>query len=341
MKWYPDHRRRCRWCGRDKKRPEWSCNACERRRRDFRPVRRKIVPGKALRQGPSRIATCAFIFGSCRKADTASNARRETTSTASQTGYDATAVGTQTVFETTGATTQTVYETADASMDTSDLVDDDVVVDLTCDDDSSKDEQPPPAKRQRKDDGATKRCGEPVQQKPNGATASSPIDVTSDDAQPRGRRSPAPYASVPQPRPAMPHPRPAMSQPRPAESKTPCSPRRAPPSARNRARHAACAVEELRAAAEQERLLAAARRRFLNSRSRSDSFATPTAGARWQSHNPYVVLGVPQNADFATCRKAWLKLALKYHPDKSPSPSSRDTFDAVAKAYQKLQPAPP
>lgn len=329
MKWYPDHRRRCRWCGRDKKRAEWSCNACERRRRDFRPVRRKIVPGKALRQGPSRIATCAFILGSCRKADVASRTERQTAAAATQTVSEATAAATQTVFETTAATTQTVYETADAAMDTSELKED--VVDLTCDDDSSKDE--PPAKRQRKDEAKREQA-----KRESGATASSPIDVTSDDAHLGGRRSPAPYASVPRPIRIPSYTSVPLSQP----TRIPSSPRRAPMSVRNKARHAACAVEELRAAAEQERLLAAARRRFMNSRSRSDSFATyPTAGARWESHNPYVVLGVPQNADFATCRKAWLKLALKYHPDKSPSPSSRDTFDAVAKAYQKLQAAPP
>mmetsp|Transcript_23321 Transcript_23321/g.92480 ORF Transcript_23321/g.92480 Transcript_23321/m.92480 type:complete len:87 (-) Transcript_23321:102-362(-) len=55
-----------------------------------------------------------------------------------------------------------------------------------------------------------------------------------------------------------------------------------------------------------------------------------------RAHNPYAVLGVAVGADQPTCRKAWLRLALKYHPDKSSSPHARDAFDAISRAYRAI-----
>eukprot|EP00630_Chrysocystis_fragilis_P000517 CAMPEP_0197390104 /NCGR_PEP_ID=MMETSP1165-20131217/2175_1 /TAXON_ID=284809 /ORGANISM="Chrysocystis fragilis, Strain CCMP3189" /LENGTH=551 /DNA_ID=CAMNT_0042915567 /DNA_START=1 /DNA_END=1655 /DNA_ORIENTATION=+ len=137
-----------------------------------------------------------------------------------------------------------------------------------------------------------------------GATAAEPIDVTLDDE------------------PAEPAPEPTR------RTKRVFAPRRS-----GRPATSARLEDELKHYAnEQERLLAESRRRFL--RSHSDAF--PEALPRWQSRNPYVVLGVPPNADFATCRKAFHKLALKYHPDKSKTPHSRDIFDSISKAYHSL-----
>lgn len=59
--------------------------------------------------------------------------------------------------------------------------------------------------------------------------------------------------------------------------------------------------------------------------------------------NPYEVLGVPESASNADIKKAYRKLALKYHPDKLPSGSSQQDkakaeskFTAISNAYQIL-----
>jgi len=51
----------------------------------------------------------------------------------------------------------------------------------------------------------------------------------------------------------------------------------------------------------------------------------------------YNILGVPRDADADTIKKAYHKLALKWHPDKNKSPEAEEKFKQIAKAYAILK----
>ena len=51
----------------------------------------------------------------------------------------------------------------------------------------------------------------------------------------------------------------------------------------------------------------------------------------------YEVLGVPRDADADTIKKAYHKLALKWHPDKNKAPEAEEKFKQIAKAYAILK----
>lgn len=50
----------------------------------------------------------------------------------------------------------------------------------------------------------------------------------------------------------------------------------------------------------------------------------------------YDLLGVPVDADDTLLKKAYRKQAMKYHPDKNPSPEAEEKFKDISKAYQVL-----
>ena len=102
--------------------------------------------------------------------------------------------------------------------------------------------------------------------------------------------------------------------------------------------------ERRAAAAEQDRLLAESRRRFLAGRQGGPAVPPPAPPPpplppRWSAADPYVVLGVPAGAPRPQLRKAYLALALQYHPDKNTNASASGAFAAISRAWKAVSSA--
>lgn len=54
------------------------------------------------------------------------------------------------------------------------------------------------------------------------------------------------------------------------------------------------------------------------------------------SQDLYAILDVARDADEATIKKAYRKLARQYHPDVNPDPSAKERFGEVSRAYEVL-----
>lgn len=55
------------------------------------------------------------------------------------------------------------------------------------------------------------------------------------------------------------------------------------------------------------------------------------------SKNYYDVLGVPRDASDQDIKKAYRKLALKYHPDKNPAEDAEEKFKVCVKKYENIE----
>ena len=74
---------------------------------------------------------------------------------------------------------------------------------------------------------------------------------------------------------------------------------------------------------------------FFHSRNQIQSYFKDSGGK--MGNNYYKVMLINKNASDLEIRQAYMKLALKYHPDKNPSPGSEERFKLILEAYSELK----
>jgi molecular chaperone DnaJ len=52
--------------------------------------------------------------------------------------------------------------------------------------------------------------------------------------------------------------------------------------------------------------------------------------------NSHAILGVPQNASPAEIKRAYRRLAMRWHPDRNTSPEATERFKQIQGAYDQL-----
>ncbi len=75
---------------------------------------------------------------------------------------------------------------------------------------------------------------------------------------------------------------------------------------------------------------------YSNSSYSHNSYSHSDAQNSMISGDPYSILGIEKSADLGKARKAYYKLALKYHPDASRDPSTEEKFKEIANAYETI-----
>lgn len=68
----------------------------------------------------------------------------------------------------------------------------------------------------------------------------------------------------------------------------------------------------------------------------SSSNSRPSGTGSGKKKDYYTILGIPRNATEDEIKRAYRKMALKYHPDKNPSPDAEEAFKEVGAAYATL-----
>lgn len=78
------------------------------------------------------------------------------------------------------------------------------------------------------------------------------------------------------------------------------------------------------------------RRILLSQESTKSEQEVPCLSIKPQGKDFYKILGITHESNEDEIKKAYRKLALKFHPDKNSDPDAEDKFKEIAEAYEVL-----